>query len=97
MSGCRQQTSNIEASKRVGPPSNMGMLDPMLDPDMEKGGIRRYMWPRGSDIRMLDPMLDPLPTRVVLHSRSDVGPLSRPLKSVGAFPFRAAPCEVANA
>jgi hypothetical protein len=78
--------SDIGVLGRVGPPSDMGMSDPMSDPDKETASIRLYKRPGGSNIRMSDPMSNLLPTRVVLHSRSDVGPLSRPLKSVGAFP-----------
>lgn len=81
--------SDIGSLGRVEPPSNIRMSDPMSDPDRETAGVGLYRRPEGSNIRMSDPMSDPLPTRVVLHSRSDVGPLSRPLKSVGAFPLRA--------
>ena len=59
-------------------PSDIGMSNLMSDPPVSTRHIWRYRRPGGSDIGMSNLMSDPLPTRVVLHSRSDVGPRSRP-------------------
>jgi hypothetical protein len=82
----RSKRSDIGSLGHVGPPSDTPMSDPMPDPGTETAGVRLCKRPGGSNILLSDPMSDPLPTRVVPHSRSDVGPLSRPLNPVSAFP-----------